>query len=284
MDLNDILNKTKKKSEQIKIVRTPPSIASTDRPYSEKDLPTNQEVISNTENCLEIRDDAPKNWQQSGNKPTTKVATNRQQTDNKPATNRQQESGNWQQSGNQTDNRTDNKLATNWQQTDNKLAKKTTFSMLVGLQRLCLFFIYKSCKANRNKMTEPLTLKHIAEALETSTGAVKTTLQRLEEKECLIRVNFKNGRGGWSIYELPESTFTEMLRYETDNKVTTNWQQTDNKVATKLATKLATNSSSSSSNYINITTTTESSPNELDDTWKQIDITPLENIGCSINQ
>ena len=72
MDLNDILNKTKKKSEQIKIVRTPPSIASTDRPYSEKDLPTNQEVISNTENCLEIRDDAPKNWQQSGNKPITK--------------------------------------------------------------------------------------------------------------------------------------------------------------------------------------------------------------------
>ena len=35
--------------------------------------------------------------------------------------------------------------------------------------------------------------------VKTSSGAVKTTFQRLEEKRCLIRVSFKNGRGGWSI-------------------------------------------------------------------------------------
>ena len=37
--------------------------------------------------------------------------------------------------------------------------------MLVGLQRSCLLFVYQSCKANRSKVTESLSLEHVAQHL-----------------------------------------------------------------------------------------------------------------------
>jgi biotin operon repressor len=266
MDLSEILNKTKKRSEQIKIVRKPPSIASLDRPYSAADISEKNQKTNEINDTAHAETDnkLATNRQQTDNKTGNKPATNRQQTDNK----KNHLKRNWQQ----TDNRFDNKLATNRQQTGNKLATKTSFSMLVGLQRTCLLFVYQSCKANRSKVTEPLSLEHVAQHLKRSSGAVKTTFQRLEEKRCLIRVSFKNGRGGWSIYELPENIFTEMLRQETDNKLATNRQQTDNKLASELATNL-----SSSSSYIN-TTTTEATQN-LTEEWQAIDMESLKDVG-----
>ena len=148
------------------------------------------------------------NWQQSDNK----LETNRQQTDNKVATSLQKpvnkseyKKENWQQSGNGTGNTIDNKLATNRQQSGNKVATKTTFSELVGLQRNIIILICHECKNSRSRTTYALTLEYISMALECSAGVAKTTIQRLEKKGCLLRKEFKNGRGGWSIYELPDS-------------------------------------------------------------------------------
>ena len=274
MDLNEILNKTKKRSEQIKVVRKPPSIASIDRPYSAAD------ISEATQKTNEINDTFPvetgnkqvTNSKQTENKPITILATNRQQTDSK--NNALKETGNKQITKPATDS------ITKRQQTNNKLITKTSFSMLVGLQRACLLFVYQSCKANRSKVTEPLSLEHIAQHLKTTSGAVKTTLQRLEEKRCLIRVSFKNGRGGWSIYELPEDIHTEMLRQETDNKLTTNWQLTGNKLVSEPTTEPATSFSSSS--YINNKTTTTSNVEEvknLSKEWEAIHIDSLSDIG-----
>ena len=121
------------------------------------------------------------------------------------------------------------------------------------IKRNIILFIYSSCKLARSKSTDALTLEHIAQTLQTSSGSVKTTLQRLEKKNYIERISFKNGRGGWSKYELSEILFRELLQLETENKVTTNWQQTENKVVAKVATEPATTLPSSSS--INITTT-----------------------------
>src|ERR1700722_13782313 len=124
MDLNDILNKTKKRSEQIKVVHKPPSIASTDRPYSEDDLPKGTaNFISNTENTSLETDNKPAtNWQQTGNRTDNKLATNWQQTDNKKERKNK--------TGNKLATELATELATNWQQTGNKPTTKMTFSML----------------------------------------------------------------------------------------------------------------------------------------------------------
>lgn len=189
------------------------------------------------------------NREQTDSKSTTKVATNREQTDNS-------ESGISTiklETGNKVATEPATLSATKWQQTDNKLATNPVFSSLVGLQRNIILFIYNSCKIARSKSTDALTLEHIGQTLKTSSGSVKTTLQRLEKKNYVERISFKNGRGGWSKYELSEILFRELLQLETENKLATNWQQTDNKVVAKVATEPATTLPSSSS--INITTT-----------------------------
>jgi hypothetical protein len=249
MDLKAILAANKAKTVKSNLtIRNPVKIAVEDRPYSIEPAPF---IEKETDNKVATK------WQQTDNKTDNKVATNRQQTDNKKEIQNQ----NWQQSGNETDNITDNKVVTKYKQTGNKLATKAIFSELVGLQRNIIIFICFECKNSRSRTTEALTLEHISTSLKRSTGAIKTTIQRLEKKGCLTRVGFKNGRGGWSKYEVPDHIYHDVLRLETDNKLTTKWQQTDNKVASQPATEPATKGSSSSS-LNNITTT-----NDLDDQW-----------------
>jgi hypothetical protein len=264
--LEDILKKTKAKSEQITTVRKPPSIATEDRPYSLAD--------SASIHLVETGNKVETNSQQTSNKVATKPKTKWQQSSNKVAVKNQ----NPQQSGNQTSNTIRNKAATNSQQTGNKPATKTAFSELVGLQRDIIIFICHECKNSRSRITEALTLEHMAISLKRSTGAIRTTIQRLEKKGCLLRAGFKNGRGGWSRYELPDSIYHDVLRSETSNKVATNSQQTGNKVASQLATELATRASSSSSLNIKETTTTQ-----LGEEW-DFDITPYAKFGFMASQ
>ena len=229
-----------------------------------------------------LNDDKPTtNRQQTDDKPATELITNRQQTDNKPTTNWQHKKQdliksitNRQQTDNETDNRTDNKPITNWQQTDNKLATNNGFYSLTGLQRESIILIYQECKKSLSKTTDPLTLEYLSSVLRCTSGVVKVTLQRLEKKGCLIRKEFKNGRGGWSKYELPKDIYNEIILKETDNKLITNRQQTDNKLATKPATEPATNLSSSSS-LNNINTTTTGQADLLPAEWEDLEMSEI---------
>ena len=159
------------------------------------------------------------------------------------------------------------------------MATETVFSELVGLQRNIIIFICHECKNSRSRTTESLTLEHLSIALKCSTGVVKTTIQRLEKKGCLLRIGFKNGRGGWSKYELPDSVYHEVLRSETGNKPITNWQQTDNKLVTKPATEPATIPLSSSS----VLNTKETTTTQLDDKW-DFDISSYSKFGFTYSQ
>jgi hypothetical protein len=310
MDLADILKKTQAKSERVTTTRKPPSIATEDRPYSIADSKLFQPIFDQTSNELQnvfnsgaegtvnplVTQNALWNHENSIKEIDNETATNRQQTDNKPETNRQQtdnkaetksqqpvdkaglKNENRKQSGNQTGNTIGNKVATNRKQTANKVATKTAFSELVGLQRNILILVCHECKNSRSRTTEALTLEYLSVSLKCSPSVIKTTIQRLEKKGCLLRVAFKNGRGGWSKYELPDSVYHDVLRSETANKPTTNWQQTENKPATKLATE-PTTSTSSSSSFLNIKETTT----KLDDEWN-FDITPYAKFGFMTSQ
>ena len=72
--------------------------------------------------------------------------------------------------------------------------------------------------------------------------------------------------------------YHDAARSETDNKLATKWQQTDNKVATEPATELTTSPSSSSS-VLNIKETTT----QLSDEWN-FDITPYAKFGFMASQ
>ena len=220
-----------------------------------------------------------------------KVDTNRTQTEHKPDT---KPNTKWTQteynvaSFKKTEHKVDTQpntiLNTKWTQTEHKPNTKYPFSSLIGLQRTILFFLFQHCKTTRNRVTQELSLIHIAESLKIPVGSVKTTFSRLEKKEFIKRKEFKNGRGGWSRYELPDNVYTQLLYLETEHKPNTNWTQTGHKVDTKLNTELNTTVPSSSSDLIKTTTTHEpnfeKNLNNFED-WKKVDLLPLTEIGFS---
>ena len=128
-----------------------------------------------------------------------------------------------------------------------------------------------------------MTLEHIAKSLNIRSGSVKTTLRRLEEKECICRSDFKNGRGGWSRYELATHVFAAVLQLETEHKLDTNRIQTEHKPGTQPDTQPDTTLSSSSSSLdldLNkLTNTAISDPSsDLPHGWNKIDFGPLSAI------
>lgn len=162
--------------------------------------------------------------------PLKEGANNREQIDNKPATRSLLKKTIYEINHNeitkiQTE---DHNERIQEPKTGNNPTTSCSLSALVGLQRATIIFIYNECKIARSKVTESLTLEHISSALNTSCGSIKTTIQRLETKGFVKRVCFKQGRGGWSKYSIPDPLFQELLQYESSNKLVTNWQQTEN--------------------------------------------------------
>ena len=208
-----------------------------------------------------------------------KPNTNWTQTEHKLGTNRTQTEHKEKETEHKLDTEPNTTSDTNRTQTEHKLDTNINFSSLVGLQRKLILLIYENCKIARSKITEPLTLEYISEQIKIPLGSIKTTIRRLEMKGYVKRIEYKNGRSGWSKYEIPKNIFNEMLQNETGHKLDTNWTQTGHKLDTKAYTEPNTTPSSSSGNIniLNKNTTTTS------DEWNELDIIPLQNFGFTKN-
>lgn len=214
------------------------------------------------------------NQRQTRDKLGTKVETNQRQTRDKPETNWGQKNTLKQESGDKVGTKLETEVETNWGQSRDKLVKCDYFSSLVGLERKIVFFIYENCKVSRNKITNPLSVERLSVGCQATVSSVKKTVQRLEKKKIILRKKFKNGRAGWTQYELSDTAFQDVIREEMQDKLGTNWGQSRD----KLGTKLETSPLSSSSSYIN-TTTTNGIELELSPDWRQFDFSSLEDIG-----
>lgn len=216
--LEDILKKTKAKSEQINIVRKPVAIAEADRPYT--DAPVEQ---MDSLPPLSQQNFVNENSTQSEHKPNTNLT----QTEcNKSKLNTNSTQTKHEVSTNQIQSAHKTKLNTKLIQTKHKLNTNLTqsehISDVIGVQRTILLFIFTECKKSGSYVTEPLKLINIASHLKIAPGSIKTSILRLCKKN-LLKINyFKNGRGGWSVYEIPSSIYDELLNIETKHKLNTN--------------------------------------------------------------
>lgn len=222
-------------------------------------------------------------WQQesvlySENKPNTNYTQTIHKLDTKRNTNGTQTRHKLEAEKTQTRHKPNTQryteLDTNSTQTRHKLDTNTQFSSLTGIQRMMVIFLFQQCKISRKKITEGLSPAHIANTLKIRIGSVKTTVIRLEQKGFIRRASSKEGRGGWSCYEIPDRVYSELLEIETRHKLDTNFTQTLHKLDTERYTERYTTPSSSSSNISINTTTTE-----LPELWSKIDISLLEAIG-----
>ena len=161
----------------------------------------------------------------------------------------------------------------------------------MGLRRSVILFIYNSCKSARAKTTDPIALTNLASSIGAARETVEVTIRRLEKEGFLIKTESKLGKGGWTIYELPDSLYQEILHLESAGKLSLNTEQIPNKVRTEHRTEHRTRSSSSSSSNLIDTTTITNQVNsfaQLPIDWQQISLSRIVDLppkaGLSLNE
>jgi predicted transcriptional regulator len=125
------------------------------------------------------------------------------------------------------------KVAANREQTVSKVVAEFSLSALVGLQRQILIFLFTESQANRSDISSPMTLEHLVEQFGSTEKTVKNAIYRLTKKSLISRVEYKNGRGGWTRYKISKDAFQEILRNDTVSKAVANRKQTVSKVPAK---------------------------------------------------
>jgi predicted transcriptional regulator len=172
-------------------------------------------------------------------------------------------------------------LEPNLSQSEAKVEPKAHLGALVGLQKNVLYFIYDSCRFSGSKITSPLAIENIALSTKTTVSAARKAVQRIEEKGFIVRKEFKNGRSGWTKYELPDPIYQELTFSQSEAKVEPNLSQTRAKLRTELEPEPEpTLSSSSSDLYISNKTTTQSSNDRL--AWIEgINLDSVQSVGIT---
>ena len=174
-----------------------------------------------------------------------------------------------------------------------KINRKSVLHRLSNLQKNTLFIIFKKCVENQSIVTPEIPTELFTSNLHSSYGSIKTTITRLKKLGLLTLVDYKAGRGGWSVYKLDESIYKE-INTHLELFPVANLKQTFNKPI--LETVTTPPSSSISFNNINKELTTNEYPfnpadvpgqqqlgPQFDSDWQTIDITPLASIGFSNN-
>jgi len=218
------------------------------------------------------------NQEQSGNKPGTSSEIKWEQSGNKPGTKWEQNKTGSAKSGNKVGAQPGTEVGTNWEPTGNKVGTNRDVSTVIGLQRRVLDFFYRSCLNARTHHTERLPVERIAHSCQTTVQSAKVTIRRLEVMSLVKRLEYKDGRGGWTVYGLPDTVHSYLRLEETGNKVGTNQEQSGNKVGAQPGTQPRTSPSSSSS-VLNIKKITTTEPVDLE--WQKIDLGPSEGLGLS---
>ena len=155
---------------------------------------------------------------------------------------------------------------------DRKVDLNLALLSLSGKELEMVYFFHEECQKNGNLTTEKLSISYIKNKLNCTEIGTKRTIQRIFKKGILQKKFTKNGRAGWTIYELPKVVYSHIL---------------EEKSGPKLDRKVDLNASSSSINIYtkNITTTPLRSvdsietPEDSVKTWEAIDFSLLTDIG-----
>ncbi|WP_203384505.1 hypothetical protein [Cysteiniphilum marinum] len=186
----------------------------TNQGQTEDKLETNQ---GQTEDKLETNQGQTENKLETNQGQTEgKLETNQGQTKDKLETNQGQTEGKLETNQGQTED----KLETNQGQTTYESSYNLTYSSLSGLQKRIVMTIYDLSYQEKDKTTKELTIDELASKVNAAVYSIKKTINRLvSETNVLIRVAYKNGRGGWTKYKLCTFIFNELklLRVNTEN-------------------------------------------------------------------
>jgi hypothetical protein len=201
--------------------------------------------------------------QQRGYKPGTEIGTDPVQTGYKEGT----EPGETRYTVSAVDYKVGTQAGTEEGTESVQTGYKKTFATLRGVQRKVVLFLFENTLSNRSKSTGPIAIEHLALSCETSINTAKVSIKRLKKEGLVEKVEFGNGRGGWTRYALPDSVFNEILQ---ERNLGTNSVHTGYRPGIQPGTQLSTSGPSSSSlekEDLLKTTTQETLPQD----WEEID-------------
>ena len=135
------------------------------------------------------------------------------------------------------------KTETNQRQNEDKSETDFNVSELTKNQRKLMFYIFDECLQNGGKVTSPITATYISEMTNLSVSTAKKLIQRLESLEYLIRLKFKRGVSGWTIYELENSIYSKLLiakeKFKDEDKTETKRRQNRDRIGDRIGDKLS---------------------------------------------
>jgi hypothetical protein len=138
---------------------------------------------------------------------------------------------------------------------------------LTGHQKKMFFFIIDICCNRGSLETGPITTEDLAKLCDTTVKTIKTQIKRLLQKEVMQRGNGKKARGGYLSFQITEDAKNIVLSL--------------NKLGTKEVIKGSIQESSSSVVSSSINNTNTYLGESLPETWDNIDIEPLKEMGFS---
>lgn len=115
-------------------------------------------------------------------------------------------------------------------QSEVKVEPTTSILALVGLQREILNFLFHDCQNLGSRITNPISISNVALIAKTTVPSARKALQRLEQKAFISRHSYKDGRGGFTTYELPSKTYGELIQQESRARVKSNLSQSEVRV------------------------------------------------------
>lgn len=109
----------------------------------------------------------------------------------------------------------------------------TTFASLSGLERELVIYLHELCVTNRSNQTTPISNAFLSTLFNKPMGTIKTSLRRVEAKTIIKRLEFLSGKGGFTIYELPDRIHQEISAYGKDHVLVTQKQSGNNSVTVR---------------------------------------------------
>lgn len=174
------------------------------------------------------------------------------------------------------------KLSAKLVQFDDPLEPLEPVSTLAGAQLTVLNFIFENCLWNNAPVTSPITKQQLVAGTQLCEQTALSAIKRLRKKRILDRHSYKDGKAGWTRYQLAESAYKELLF---QRQLGPNSVQTQGEASSKVSSKVSAEDPYSSSKDLNIsnTTTIQGSPEpkkctrfeDLPLDWQAIDISPL---------
>lgn len=159
------------------------------------------------------------------------------------------------------------------------LVPQVSILTLSGAQRQILEFLFDQCVWNNSLITPPITKEQLITATNLKEETAISSVKRLRSKLLVDRFDYKDGKAGWTRYQLAEITYKELLNFRNTNSTfATETNFLPGKVSAKVGATVSANLPSKIDSNINNITNYTNAPTYTSSWFKTLNFAPVHPI------